>query len=78
MKKTVILLFAAVALLSSCAKSDKCKCTFEVGPLTLQDQIISNNSDKACSQISTSDIEAGDVKFDLSEIGTIKCVNYNE
>lgn len=78
MKKAVILLFAAVALLSSCAKSDKCKCTFEVGPLSLKDQIIPNNTDKHCSQISASDIEAGDVKFDLSEIGSIKCVNYNE
>ena len=78
MKKAVFLLFTAVALLSSCAKSDKCKCTFEVGPLSLKDQIIPNNTDKNCSQISASDIEAGDVKFDLSELGSIKCVNYNE
>ena len=78
MKKILILLIASVALLSSCAKSDKCKCTFEVGPITLKDQIIQNNSDKHCSKITAEDINAGDVSVDLSGLATIKCVNYND
>lgn len=78
MKRTVILLFAAVALLSSCAKSDKCKCTIKVGDLTLDNQIINRPEDSKCSSLKIEDIEGEIVNVDLSKLASINCVNYSE
>ena len=78
MKKTIILILAATALLTSCAKSDKCKCTFTVGPIEFKDQIIPNDTDKRCSQFKADDIQAGDATIDISALGSIKCVNFND
>lgn len=78
MKKAFILILASAALLTSCAKSDKCKCTFTLGPIELKDQIIPNETDKNCSQFKADDIKAGNATIDVSALGTIKCVNYND
>ncbi|MCI6492529.1 MAG: hypothetical protein MSA02_01665 [Bacteroidales bacterium] len=77
--------FAAIAatlLLSSCAKPDKCKCSFELNSdilgITMKDQIINRPEDMKCSQIKIEDIKGDIVSVDLSKIGKIKCVNYHE
>lgn len=68
--------------LSSCAKPDKCKCEFELNAgsldLSLSDQIIERPEDKKCSQIKIEDIKGDIVSVDLSKIGSIDCVNYQE
>lgn len=78
MKKTVILLFAAVALLSSCAKPDKCKCTIKIGDLTLDNQVIERPEDSKCSKIKVEDIEGEIINIDLNKLASINCVNYSE
>lgn len=78
MKKAFILILASAALLTSCTKSDKCKCTFTLGPIELKDQIIPNETDKNCSQFKADDIKAGNATIDVSALGSIKCVNYND
>lgn len=82
MKKTAILLFAAAALLTSCAKSDKCKCSFEVNVLgvstTVNDVIVENDDDKRCSQYKVEDLEGENVSVELSNVASINCVNYND
>ena len=82
MKKTVILILAAAALLTSCAKPDKCKCSFELNSdildIQLKDQIIERPEDMNCSEIKIEDIKGDIVSIDLSKIGKIKCVNYHE
>lgn len=78
MKKTVFFLLAAAALLTSCAKSDKCKCTIKVGDMTLDNQVIERPADTKCSQIKVKDIEGEIVDIDLTKFATINCVNYNE
>lgn len=81
MKKALIVLLAVIAL-SSCAKPDKCKCSFELNSsiidIELKDQIIERPEDVSCSQIKVENIEKGILSVDLSKIGSIKCVNYNE
>ena len=81
MKKAIIVLLAVFAL-SSCAKPDKCKCSFELNTsiidIELKDQIIQRPEDMNCSQIKIEDIKGEIVSVDLSKIGTIKCVNYHE
>lgn len=81
MKKAVIVLLAVFAL-SSCAKPDKCKCSFELNTsiidIELKDQIIQRPEDMNCSQIKVEDIKGDIVSVDLSKIGSVKCVNYND
>ena len=81
MKKAIIVLLAVFAL-SSCAKPDKCKCSFELNTsiidIELKDQIIQRPEDMNCSQIKVEDIKGDVVSVDLSKIGSIKCVNYND
>ena len=80
MKKAIIVLLAVFAL-SSCAKPDKCKCSFELNTsiidIELKDQIIQRPEDMNCSQIKVEDIKGDIVSVDLSKIGSVKCVNYN-
>ena len=81
MKKAIIVLLAVFAL-SSCAKPDKCKCSFELNTsiidIELKDQIIERPEDMNCSQIKVENIKGDIVSVDLSKIGSIKCVNYND
>jgi len=81
MKKAIIVLLAVFAL-SSCAKPDKCKCSFELNSsiidIELKDQIIQRPEDKNCSQIKVEDIKGDIVSVELSKIGSVKCVNYND
>ena len=81
MKKAIIVLLAVFAL-SSCAKPDKCKCSFELNSsiidIELKDQIIQRPEDKNCSQIKVEDIKGDIVAVDLTKIGSGKCVNYND
>ena len=81
MKKAIIVLLAVFAL-SSCAKPDKCKCSFELNTsiidIELKDQIIERPEDMNCSQIKVEDIKGDVVSVDLSKIGSVKCVNYND
>ena len=82
MKKLFFAAVAASVLLSSCAKPDKCKCSFELNSdlidIALKDQIIERPEDMNCSQIKIEDIKGDIVSVDLSKIGKIKCVNYHE
>lgn len=82
MKKLFFVAIAAMALLSSCAKPDKCKCSFELNSdildIKLKDQIIQRPEDKNCSQIKLNDIEGDYISVDLSKVGSVKCVNYQE
>ena len=82
MKKLFFAAIAATLLLSSCAKSAKCKCSFELNSdildIALKDQIIQRPEDKNCSQIKLEDIKGDVVSIDLSKISKIKCVNYQE
>ena len=81
MKKAIIVLLAVFAL-SSCAKPDKCKCSFELNTsiidIELKDQISQRPEDMNCSQIKVEDIKGDVVSVDLSKIGSVKCVNYND
>lgn len=81
MKKAIIVLLAVFAL-SSCAKPDKCKCSFELNTsiidIELKDQIIQRPEDMNCSQIKVEDIKGDIVSVELSKIGSVKCVNYND
>jgi hypothetical protein len=81
MKKAIIVLLAVFAL-SSCAKPDKCKCSFELNTsiidIELKDQIIQRPEDMSCSQIKVENIKGDVVSVDLSKIGSVKCVNYND
>ena len=82
MKKLFFAAIAATLLLSSCAKPDKCKCSFELNSDTfdvaLKAQIIPRPEDKNCSQIKIEDVKGDVVSIDLSKISKIKCVNYQE
>lgn len=81
MKKAIIVLLVVFAL-SSCAKPDKCKCSFELNSsiidIELKDQIIQRPEDMNCSQIKVEDIKGDIVSVELSKIGSVKCVNYND
>ena len=82
MKKLFFAAIAATLLLSSCAKSDKCKCSFELNSdvlnIEVKDQIIQRPEDKNCSQIKLEDVKGDVVSIDLSKISKIKCVDYQE
>ncbi len=82
MKKLFFAALAVTLLLSSCAKPDKCKCSFELNSdildIQLKDQIIERPEDMNCSEIKIEDIKGDIVSIDLSKIGKIKCVNYHE
>ena len=82
MKKLFFAALAATLLLSSCAKPDKCKCSFELNSdildIQLKDQIIERPEDMNCSETKIEDIKGDIVSIDLSKIGKIKCVNYHE
>ena len=82
MKKLFFAAIAATLLLSSCAKPDKCKCSFELNSdvlnIEVKDQIIPRPEDKDCSQIKLEDIKGDMVSIDLSKIGKVKCVNHQE
>lgn len=82
MKKLFFAAIAATLLLSSCAKPDKCKCSFELNSdildIALKDQIIDRPEDMNCSQIKSEDIKGDIVSVDLSKIAKIKCVNYHD
>ena len=82
MKKLFFAAIAATLLLSSCAKPDKCKCSFELNSdvlnIAVKDQIIQRPEDKNCSQIKLEDVKEDVVSIDLSKISKIKCVNYQE
>lgn len=82
MKKLFFAAIAATLLLSSCAKPDKCKCSFELNSdildVALKDQIIPRPEDKDCSQIKLEDIKGDVVSIDLSKISKVKCVNHQE
>ena len=80
--KKILILALAVCAVASCAKPTKCKCKFELNSeildLKLKDQIIERPEDKNCSQIKVEDIKGDIVSIDLSKIGSIDCVNYQE
>ena len=82
MKKLFFEAIAATLLLSSCAKPDKCKCSFELNSdvlnIAVKDQIIQRPEDKNCSQIKIEDLKGDVVSIDLSKISKIKCVDYQE
>lgn len=82
MKKMFFVAIAFVGLMSSCTKTDKCKCTIEINTsiidATLKDQIIIRPSDTKCSEIKIEDIKGELVSIDLSKVGNIKCVNHHE
>ena len=78
MKKAIFLLLSATLLLSSCTKSDKCKCTVKVGDLTLDNQIVERPEDKSCSEIKVDDIDGDILDIKLSNLASIDCVNYSE
>ena len=82
MKKWFFAAIAATLLLSSCAKPDKCKCSFELNSdvlnIAVKDQIIQRPEDKNCSQIKLEDVKGDVVSIDLSKISKIKCVDYQE
>ena len=82
MKKLFFAAIAAILLLSSCAKPDKCKCSFELNSdvlnIAVKDQIIQRPEDKNCSQIKLEDVKGDVVSIDLSKISKIKCVDYQE
>ena len=82
MKKFFFAAIAATLLLSSCAKPDKCKCSFELNSdvlnIAVKDQIIQRPEDKNCSQIKLEDVKGDVVSIDLSKISKIKCVDYQE
>jgi hypothetical protein len=46
--------------------------------IALKAQIIQRPEDKNCSQIKLEDVKGDVVSIDLSKIGKIKCVNYQE
>lgn len=80
MKKTALLLFAAVALLSACT-AEQCKCKIEVsvaGITTSTEQVIDRPSDTSCSKIKIEDIENDIVSINLSQVASIKCVNHHD
>ena len=80
--KKILILALAVCAVASCAKPTKCKCKLELNSeildLKLKDQIIERPEDKNCSQIKVEDIKGDIVSIDLSKIGSIDCVNYQE
>lgn len=80
--KKILILALAVCAVASCAKPTKCKCKFELNSeildLKLKDQIVVRPEDKACSQLKIEDIKGEVVSLDLSKIGSIDCVNYQE
>ena len=82
MKKLFFATIAATLLLSSCAKPNKCKCSFELNSdildIAVKDQIIQRPEDKNCSQIKLEDVKGDLVSIDISKISKIKCVNYQE
>ena len=82
MKKLFFAAIAATLLLSSCAKPDKCKCSFELNSdvlnIEVKDQIIQRPEDKNCSQIKLEDVKGDVVSIDISKISKIKCVNSQE
>lgn len=82
MKKLFFAAIALVCLMSSCESTDKCKCTIEINSslidATLKDQIVNRPTDVKCSEIAIEDIEGDIVSIDLSKVGSIKCVNYQE
>ena len=82
MKKVFFAAIAATLLLSSCAKPDKCKCSFELNSdvlnIEVKDQIIQRPEDKNCSQIKLEDVKGDVISIDLSKISKIKCVDYQE
>ena len=82
MKKLFFAAIAATLLLSSCAKPDKCKCSFELNSdvlnIAVKDQIIQRPEDKNCSQIKLEDVKGDVISIDLSKISKIKCVDYQE
>lgn len=81
MKKVFFIILAVLAL-ASCAKPDKCKCSIELNSsildIELKDQIIERPADMTCSQIKIEDIKGEIVSIDLSKVGSIKCVNYQD
>ncbi len=80
MKKLFIVALAAMALLSSCAKTDKCKCTIKTDKITLEDQIVARPEDKTCAQAKVDDISLGGglININLSDVASIKCVNHHD
>lgn len=82
MKKLFFAAIAATLLLSSCAKPDKCKCSFElksdIFDFELKDQIIERPEDMNCSEIKLESMKGEIIEIDLTKIGKIKCVNYYE
>lgn len=78
MKKIAILTILAAAMLTSCAKPDKCKCTIKVGDLTLSDQIVKRPEDQRCNQVKVEDIKSDLGSINLTEFASIDCVNYND
>ena len=82
MKKLFFAAIAATLLLSSCAKPDKCKCSFELNSsildVAMKEQVIPRPEDKNCSQIKLEDIKGDMVSIDLSKIGKVKCINHQE
>lgn len=82
MKKLFFVAIALVCMMSSCAKTDKCKCTIEITSsiidATMKDQIIARPDDETCANLKVEDIKGEIISIDLSKVGSIKCVNYYE
>ena len=82
MKKLFFVAIALVCMMSSCAKTDKYKCTIEITSsiidATMKDQIIARPDDETCANLKVEDIKGEIISIDLSKVGSIKCVNYYE
>lgn len=78
MKKMFFILLGATLMLASCAKSEKCKCTFTVGDMTLKDQIVARPDDTSCGKIKVEDVDGQYIDIHFTKLTSISCVNYNE
>lgn len=78
MKKAIMALIAVAALCAVSCKSDKCSCTYEIGNMTVKDQVISRPDNKKCSEVSTSDLNVAGIKIDASDVVKVSCKNHNE
>ena len=80
--KKIFVVLAMVALCASCAKTDKCKCSYQInlGSAELSDKnvVVSRPEEKKCSDIKVEDIKGELGSLNLSKVAKINCVPYNE
>ncbi len=82
MKKLFFAAVAAIALLSSCAQPDKCKCTMKanvLGTEITRENIVDRPDDMKCSEVQINSIENGGISIEISkEYVSVECVNYHD